>query len=73
METLNKLATVLMVFCINASIMVLLLGLVGWHKATLLNVDPLGATIDNFGLFGISATLLIGSVLLWLVRYIINR
>ena len=73
METLNKFVTVLMVFCINASIMVLLLGLMGWYKATLLNVDPLGATIDNFGLFEISVTLLIGSALFWLVRYATNR
>lgn len=72
METINIVLAHLVAFCIHAGIMVLILGLMGYHKGTLNGVNPLGATIDNFGLFGIAGTLMIGAVLFWLVRLIAN-
>jgi hypothetical protein len=70
MKSLNKLLACLIAFCINGGIMVIVIGLMGYYKGTLHNVNPLGATIDNFALFGIAVTLMIGSVAFWLVRLI---
>lgn len=73
METINKVLTHLMTFCIHAVIMVLMLGTMGYHKGVLNNMNPLGATIDNFSLFGIAGTLMFGAGAFWLVRLVSNR
>jgi hypothetical protein len=73
MDTISKIMTHLMTFCAHAGGMVLILGMMGYHKGILNNMDPLGATIDNFGLFGISVTLFVGAALFWAFRWLNNR
>lgn len=73
METINKLLTHLMTFCIHAAIMVLMLGTMGYLKGVLNNMNPLAPTIDNFSLFSIAGILMVGAGAFWLVRFVSNR
>lgn len=73
MEILKKVLSHLIVFCVNSAILLMILGLMGLHKALTSNVSPSDMGIDAYSMFSISVVLLCGSGVFWLLRLITNR